>query len=140
MLTTSDDAPSSETVTQGIRVRVLCLFLPDHSVLDGPAAERRWAFSYTVTITNEERGVATLLARHWFITDGMGRVEQVRGPGVVGFQPALNDGQAFAYTSGAVLRTPQGMMHGTYLMEREDGSRFEANIAPFALVCPEQIQ
>ncbi|MDP2340537.1 MAG: Co2+/Mg2+ efflux protein ApaG [Deltaproteobacteria bacterium] len=140
MSTASDDAPSSETVTQGIRVRVSCAFLPEHSVQDGPEAERRWAFSYTVTITNEGRDAATLLARHWFITDGTGRVEQVRGPGVVGFQPALADGQSFTYTSGAVLRTPHGTMHGTYLMEREDGARFDANIAPFALVTPDYIQ
>lgn len=137
----SDDTPSSETVTAGIRVRVKCVFLPEHSVTDSPeASERRWAFSYTVNITNEGRELATLLARHWVITDGNGRVEHVRGPGVVSTQPALGDGQSFTYTSGAVLRTPSGTMHGTYLMEREDGSRFEANIAPFALVMPDVVQ
>lgn len=132
-----EGAPSSETVTSGIRVKVQCAFLPEHSVQDGAEAERRWAFSYTVTITNEGRELATLLARHWIITDGSGRTEQVRGPGVVGFQPALAGGQSFTYTSGCVLKTSGGTMHGTYLMEREDGSRFDANIAPFALVTPD---
>ncbi len=140
MSQTSDDAPSSDTVTAGIRVRVSCSFLPEHSVQEGAEGEKRWAFSYTVTITNEGRDAATLLARHWLITDGNGGVEHVRGPGVVGFQPALGDGQSFTYTSGAVLRTPSGTMHGTYLMEREDGSRFDANIAPFALIVPDAVQ
>ncbi len=147
MSTASDDPPgdgppgegppSSETVTAGIRVRVSCAFLPEHSVTEGPEVERRFAFSYTVTVTNEGREAATLLARHWVITDGHGRIEHVRGPGVVGFQPLLGDGQSFTYTSGSVLRTAHGTMHGTYLMEREDGSRFDANIAPFALVTPD---
>lgn len=125
----------SDAVTQGIRVVVRSQFLPEHSSLK----ERRWAFSYTVTITNEGEGPATLLARHWQITDANGNVEHVRGPGVVGYQPHLVAGQSFTYTSGAILRTPQGMMEGEYLMERKDGSRFDATIAPFALATPESI-
>ncbi len=125
----------SDSVTQGIRVRVRSSFLPEHSV----PRERRWAFSYTVTITNEGSESATLLARHWVITDGGGGVEQVKGPGVVGYQPQLAGGQSFTYTSGAILRTPHGMMQGSYLMERADGARFDAAIAPFALATPESI-
>jgi len=137
----ASDDPSSEIVTAGIRVRVDSAFLPEHSVEhSADPGELRWAFSYTVTISNEGRDAATLLARHWIITDGNGRVEHVRGPGVLSTQPALAEGQSFTYTSGAVLRTPTGTMHGTYLMEREDGSRFDANIAPFALVSPDVIQ
>jgi ApaG protein len=125
----------SDAVTQGIRVRVRSSFLPEHS----NARERRWAFSYTVTITNEGSEAATLLARHWEITDAGSNVEHVRGPGVVGYQPHLAGGQSFTYTSGAILRTPHGMMQGEYLMERADGSRFDASIAPFALATPESI-
>lgn len=139
-----DDAPSdapagsddgSDAVTQGIRVHVSSQFLPEHS----SARERRWAFSYTVTVTNEGKEAATLLARHWIITDASGNVEHVRGPGVVGYQPNLAGGQSFTYTSGAILRTPHGMMQGEYLMERADGTRFDASIAPFALATPESI-
>jgi ApaG protein len=121
-----DDNVVSDAVTQGIRVRVRSQFLPEHS----NARERRWAFSYTVTISNEGGDAATLLARHWVITDATGNVEHVRGPGVVGYQPQLGGGQSFTYTSGAILRTPHGMMQGEYLMERPDGSRFDAIIAP----------
>jgi ApaG protein len=80
------------------------------------------------------------VARHWVITDGNGREEHVRGPGVVGLQPFLAQGQSFTYTSSAGIATPAGTMHGEYLMEWEDGSRFEAAIAPFALVVPGAVQ
>jgi ApaG protein len=129
------DGPPGDAVTQGIRVRVNAQYLPEHS----SARERRWAFSYTVTVINEGPDAATLLARHWIITDGGGNIEHVRGPGVVGYQPALAGGQSFTYTSGAILRTPHGMMHGEYLMERSDGTRFDANIGPFALATPESV-
>lgn len=131
----SEDAGGSDAVTDGIRVKVRAHFLPEHS----SPQERRWAFSYTVTITNEGREGATLLARHWVITDAAGNEEHVRGPGVVGHQPSLGAGQTFTYQSGAILRTPHGMMQGEYLMERSDGSRFDAAIAPFALATPESI-
>lgn len=130
----SDDPPS-DAVTQGIRVCVKAQYLPEHS----SARERRWAFSYTVTVTNEGSDAATLLARHWVITDAAANVEHVRGPGVVGYQPHLAGGQSFTYTSGAILRTPHGMMQGEYLMERSDGTRFDASIAAFALATPESI-
>ena len=132
----SDDAGSgSDAVTDGIRVQVRAQFLPEHS----SPQERRWAFSYTVTITNEGTEGATLLARHWVITDASGNEEHVRGPGVVGHQPSLAAGQRFTYQSGAILRTPHGMMQGEFLMERPDGTRFDADIAPFALATPESI-
>ena len=127
--------PPSDAITQGIRIRVKAQYLPEHS----SARDRRWAFSYTVTVTNEGSDAATLLARHWIITDGVGNVEHVRGPGVVGYQPHLAGGQSFTYTSGAILRTPHGMMQGEYLMERSDSTRFDASIAPFCLATPESI-
>jgi ApaG protein len=125
----------SEAVTQGIRVKVEAQWLAEHS----SAQERRWAFSYTVTITNEGEHAATLLDRHWRITDGRGEVEHVRGPGVVGYQPALSEGQSFTYTSGAILRTASGMMEGEYTMQRPSGEKFEALIPAFALATPESI-
>jgi ApaG protein len=134
-LMADDEAPASEAITQGIRVNVKSSYLPEHS----SPRESRWAFSYAVTITNEGREAATLLSRHWVITDASGHEEHVRGPGVVGYQPHLEAGQSFNYTSGAVLRTPHGMMQGEYVMERADGARFEATIAPFALATPESI-
>ena len=119
----------------GIRVKVEAYWLPEHSA----PRDGRWAFSYTVTITNEGTEPATLLARHWVITDGDGEVEHVRGPGVVGYQPALRGGQSFTYTSGAILKTADGMMQGEYLLVRTGGDRFEAEIPPFALLTPESV-
>ena len=136
----ADDPSASNTVTNGIRVAVRSTYLPDQSSPDAPPGERRYVFSYQVTITNEGRDTITLLARHWVITDAHGDEEHVRGPGVVGFQPTLASGQAFTYSSGAALRTAQGTMHGEYLMERPDGARFDANIAAFALVKDDDIQ
>jgi ApaG protein len=93
-------------------------------------------FAYTVTIANEGSAPAQLRSRHWLITDGTGRVEEVRGPGVVGQQPFLNPGDSFEYTSGCVLTTPRGEMRGTYQMHRPDGREFDARIAPFSLALP----
>jgi ApaG protein len=97
----------------------------------------RYVFYYTVRISNESSGVVTLVSRHWIITDATDHVEEVRGPGVVGAQPTLEPGQAFEYTSGCVLKTPCGNMHGTYQMVREDGSRFDAEISSFVLAAPQ---
>ena len=119
----------------GIQVRVEARWLEEHSA----PQDRRWAFAYTVTISNQGKEPATLLARHWVITDGKGEVEHVRGPGVVGYQPSLSEGQSFTYTSGAILKTAHGMMEGEYLMVRPDGTRFEAPIPAFALVTPDAV-
>lgn len=128
-------ACSSECITQGIRIHVQSFWLPEHSSIQ----QKKWAFSYTVTITNEGLQAATLLSRHWAIADSNNLVEHVRGPGVVGHQPQLQSGQSFTYSSGALLRTPHGTMQGEYTMERENGERFEAIIAPFALATPESL-
>jgi ApaG protein len=122
----------SEAVTQGIRVVVRSVYVPEQSV----PMSHRYVFAYTVRITNEGQKTAQLLNRHWVITHGTGRVEEVRGPGVVGAQPKLEPGQHFEYTSGCVLSTPHGTMHGTYEMKRDDGSTFQAAIAPFSLSMP----
>jgi ApaG protein len=136
----SDEPVLSDACTHGVRVSVTSTYLPERSNIDAPPAERRHVFAYTVTITNESREAVTLVARHWVITDDAGVEEHVRGPGVVGLQPTLAPGQAFTYSSGAALRTAQGTMHGEYLMERPDGSRFEAEIPPFALTPNEDVQ
>lgn len=93
-------------------------------------------FAYTVVISNEGGKRVQLRSRHWIITDGHGRIEEVRGRGVVGEEPALDPGDSFEYTSGCVLETPQGTMHGTYRMQCDDGSSFEAEISPFVLATP----
>jgi ApaG protein len=100
-----------------------------------PEAER-YVFAYTVTIQNTGQVPAKLLTRHWIITDGHGKVQEVRGDGVVGEQPHLGPGQAFRYTSGAVLETPVGSMHGSYQMLADDGTRFDAPISAFSLSMP----
>ena len=105
-------------------------YLPDQS---DPNRDR-YAFAYTVTISNRGDTAAQLIARHWIIVDGRGHTEEVKGLGVVGQQPLLQPGEAFQYTSGAVLRTPLGSMRGSYFCVADDGTRFEADIPAFALV------
>jgi ApaG protein len=120
---------TSEIVTRGIRVHVQVRYSPEHS----NPQRREWFFLYTVTISNEGPETAQLLNRHWIITNANGEVEEVRGPGVVGHQPTLRTGESFEYTSGCPLKTPFGSMRGSYEMTTEDGKRFTAEIAPFAL-------
>ena len=119
-------------ITEGIKVSVRAVYVPEQSA---PRA-RRYVFAYTVKIANEGERPAQLRSRHWIITDGDGRVEEVRGPGVVGQQPFLAPGDHFEYTSGCVLTTPRGEMRGSYQMHRPDGSSFDATIAPFELATP----
>lgn len=122
----------STATTEGIKISVQAAYVPEQS---SPRTQR-YVFAYTVTIANEGDVPAQLRTRHWVITDGEGRVEEVRGPGVVGQQPYLNPGDQFEYTSGCVLTTPRGEMRGTYQMHRPDGREFDATIAPFALSLP----
>ena len=96
----------------------------------------RYVFAYTITIRNRGKVPAKLLTRHWIITDANGKVQEVRGDGVVGEQPHLDPGQGFRYTSGTVLETPVGSMQGGYQMVADDGHRFDAPIAPFRLAVP----
>jgi ApaG protein len=115
-----------------IEVQVRTRFLPEQSTPD----ERRFVFAYTIRIHNGGRIAARLVSRHWLITDDEGKVQEVRGEGVVGEQPWLRPGDDFEYTSGAVLETPTGTMHGSYQMLADDGTRFDAPIAPFTLSVP----
>jgi len=107
-------------------------YLPEHS----DPAEPSFAFAYTITIRNVGAVTATLLRRHWLITDADGHEEVVDGDGVIGHQPTLAPGEVFEYTSGAVLRTPVGAMQGHYLMHAEDGTEFDAQIPVFSLRVP----
>ncbi|MGC9163609.1 MAG: Co2+/Mg2+ efflux protein ApaG [Thiomonas sp.] len=116
-------------------VSVIPQYLPEQSDPD----RQVYAYSYTVTVINTGRVAAQLISRHWIITDGTGKVQEVRGLGVVGQQPFLKPGEAFEYTSWAQLGTPTGSMRGSYFCVAEDGTRFEALIPEFALVQPRSL-
>ena len=122
----------STAITEGFRISVSTQYVAQQSV----PQSKRYVFSYTIRIVNEGTVTAQLKARHWVITDGNGKVEEVRGPGVVGQQPLLRPGEHFEYTSGCVLETPRGSMRGSYQMRCPDGRAFEAAIAPFDLLLP----
>jgi ApaG protein len=126
---------SSTALTDGIRTTVRSAYVADQSM---PLAHR-FVFAYTVRIANEGSEPAKLVTRHWIITDGNGKTEEVRGPGVVGRQPLLRPGEHFEYTSGCVLQTPRGEMSGAYQMQRPDGRLFDAEIAPFLLALPHSL-
>jgi ApaG protein len=119
-----------------IRVEVETSYVDEQS----DPNERRYVFSYTITIRNEGAQPARLLTRHWIITDANGKVQEVRGDGVVGEQPHLKPGQGFRYSSGAILETPVGAMQGSYEMIDDEGQRFEAPIQPFRLAMPGIVQ
>ena len=120
------------TASNRIRVDVATSYVEDQS----NPGEGRFVFSYTITIRNEGSVPARLLTRHWIITDSNGKVQEVRGEGVVGEQPYLKPGQGFRYSSGAVLETPVGAMQGSYQMVSDDGDHFDAPIAAFRLAMP----
>jgi ApaG protein len=118
--------------SHSIAIDVATRFLPDESAPD----DGRYVFAYTIRIRNEGAVPAQLISRHWIITDANGKVQEVRGDGVVGEQPRLEPGESFEYTSGAVLETGLGTMRGSYQMLADDGTRFDADIAPFTLSIP----
>ena len=120
---------------QKVDVTAVAVYVPERSRPDG----HQYFFAYTVTIVNAGTSPAQLLTRHWIITDGQGEIQEVKGDGVVGEQPRLVPGESFEYTSAAVLRTPVGTMHGSYQMVCDDGSSFEAPIAPFSLAVPSRL-
>jgi ApaG protein len=126
------EAMMSRAETDGVVVEVKSEFVPERSSPE----HGEYFFAYTVRISNVGGSPVQLLSRHWVITDAHGRVEEVRGPGVVGQQPVLRPGETFQYTSACPLGTAYGTMHGSYEMTRDDGSRFDAEIAPFELAAP----
>ena len=122
----------SESNTYHIEVKVAAAFVEGQS----DAAQNRFVFAYTVTIHNTGSVPAKLLTRHWIITDANGKVQEVRGEGVVGEQPHLRPGEGFQYTSGTMLETPVGTMRGSYQMLADDGVEFDAEIDAFTLSRP----
>ena len=115
-----------------LRVEVQPQYLPEQSA----PAQGLYTFAYSITIINSGDVPAQLISRHWIITDGEHRVQEVRGAGVIGQQPRLAPGESFEYTSGASLTTPVGTMRGSYQMVAEDGREFDAAIPPFTLAVP----
>ena len=125
---------TDDTTTDDFRfdIDVATRYLDDQSAPD----EDRYVFAYTIQIRNAGRQAARLVARHWVITDANGKTEEVEGEGVVGEQPWLRPGEAFEYTSGAIIATGLGTMQGSYEMLADDGTSFEAPIPAFTLAVP----
>lgn len=123
----------SDSLSRGIRIIVKPRYVSEQS---DPAADH-YLFAYHITIRNESSETVQLLARHWVITNGEGHVEEVRGPGVVGYQPILAPGEEFQYTSGCPLGTPVGTMHGEFnMIVSSTQEAFDAPIEPFRLAVP----
>lgn len=121
-------------VTRSIRITVQPTFLEDQSA----PSENHYVWAYHVRIANEGDDTVQLRTRYWRITDGFGRVQEVRGPGVVGEQPVLEPGEAFEYTSGTPLSTPSGIMTGSYRMQSRKGELFDVTVPAFSLDSPHQ--
>ncbi|OQW94280.1 MAG: Co2+/Mg2+ efflux protein ApaG [Beggiatoa sp. IS2] len=122
----------SKSLTYDIRVDVETMYVDEQS----DPEDDRYVFAYTITIRNAGTLSARLLTRHWLITDANGRVQEVRGEGVVGEQPYLRPGEGFQYTSAAMIETPVGSMQGSYQMVGDDGRYFDAEIPAFRLALP----
>jgi ApaG protein len=121
-----------QAISHMFRVSVRPQYLETQSQPD----ESKYVWAYTITVENLGRVTATLMTRHWIITDGLGRKQEVKGDGVVGEQPTLAPGESFQYTSGCPLSTPSGVMMGVYGMQAEDGSSFAIDIPAFSLDSP----
>ncbi|HEX7007516.1 MAG TPA: Co2+/Mg2+ efflux protein ApaG [Alphaproteobacteria bacterium] len=121
-------------VTHSIKVTVKPVYLEDQS----SPSENHYVWAYHIRIENEGNRTVQLINRYWRITDALGRVQEVRGAGVVGEQPVLRPGESFEYTSGTPLSTPTGFMVGAYEMETSDGERFDAKVPLFSLDSPYQ--
>ncbi|MGC4026456.1 MAG: Co2+/Mg2+ efflux protein ApaG [Mesorhizobium sp.] len=121
-----------KATTRNIEVEVEPFYMEERSDPD----QNRYVWGYRVTIDNQSEEFVQLLSRYWQITDGMGRVEEVRGAGVVGDQPRLSPGDSYQYTSGCPLATPSGIMVGTYTMRSRTGELFEVAIPAFSLDLP----
>jgi len=121
-------------ITRGIAVSVKPAYLEANS---SPGSSQ-YFWAYRVTIENQGLETVQLLNRHWMITNARGELTEVKGPGVVGEQPILKPGESYAYTSGAPLNTPSGMMGGSYQLESESGERFDIEIPTFSLDSPQR--
>jgi ApaG protein len=122
----------AEKQNYDIRVQVATTYIREQSIPD----EDRYVFAYTITITNDGSIAATLLSRHWIITDANCKVQEVNGEGVIGEQPHIVPGESYRYTSAAMIETPVGCMEGSYQMIADDGGEFDATIPVFNLSIP----
>ena len=121
--------------TPVIEILVSTDYLPEQSIPES----LQYVFSYTITITNQAEIPITLLSRHWVIMDANGNIREIQGVGVVGKQPVLQPGTTFEYSSGVILETPVGSMHGHYELCYRNGLPFTANIVPFRLAMPDLV-
>ncbi len=120
--------------TRDIRVTVRPTYLPEQSA----PADSHYVWAYQVRIENIGTQQVRVRSRYWRITDGLGRVQEVKGPGVVGEQPFIPPGAAYEYVSGTPLATPSGIMVGSYQVETDDGERFQVAVPAFSLDSPHQ--
>jgi len=118
------------------KYQIVASAVPQFIADQSDAASERYVFAYTISIENTGTVAAQLISRHWIIADGNGRIQEVRGLGVVGRQPLLKPGETFEYTSGCQIDTPVGTMRGTYQITAEDGTQFDAVVAEFTLSIP----
>lgn len=123
-----------QATTRAIQVTVTPAYQEEQS----SPGENRYVWAYHIRIENHGTETVQLLNRYWHITDSLGHVEEVRGPGVVGEQPVLRPGEAYEYTSGCPLSTPSGIMLGSYEMQSTDGNQFQVEIPAFSLDSPHQ--
>ena len=128
------DRKAYKAITRGIAVSVV----PTYLEADSSPSNSQYLWAYRVTIENQGRETVQLLSRHWMITNARGELTQVKGSGVIGQQPFLKPGESHAYSSGALLNTPSGMMAGSYQMESDSGERFDVEIPTFSLDAPNQ--
>lgn len=126
------EAHAYEAITRGIRIRVEPQYLDDQSSPE----DSHFVWSYAVEISNDGQEAVQLKSRMWRITDALGHTEEVRGPGVIGQTPTIQPGESFNYTSGCPLKTPQGIMVGSYQMTDEAGTLFDVAIPAFSLDSP----
>jgi len=126
---------SSSAPDSGIDIQVSTQYLQQQS----DPARSSYAFAYTISITNLREHPVRLLSRHWIITDQNNKIEEVKGSGVVGQQPLLGPGQSYRYSSGAVIATETGDMHGSYTMQASNGDLFDAPIPLFVLAVPHML-
>jgi ApaG protein len=121
---------------QAVTEHILVTVRPEFIEQQSKPEENKFIWAYTITVENRGSETVTLLTRHWIITDGLGRRQDVRGDGVVGEQPSLQPGQRFEYTSGCPLSTPSGLMMGSYGMITSSGRPIDVKIPPFSLDSP----
>lgn len=117
---------------QAINIHVDTQYIAEQS----SPRQNRYAFAYTIAISNHGIEPVKLISRHWLITDGNEKVQEVKGEGVVGEQPVIAPGESFCYTSGSILETAVGTMEGSYQMISNSGQKFDVPIPRFSLIHP----